>query len=93
MVSFAPACPVVYSTIDFTIMAKTPLSEILKLSVAERIQLAEDIWDSIADEPDKLPVTPEQRQQLQRRSAAYRRDSDRAVPLDAALEQIEHSLD
>ena len=29
-------------------MSTSLLSEILKLSVAERIQLFEDIWDSIA---------------------------------------------
>jgi putative addiction module component (TIGR02574 family) len=51
-----------------------PFSEILKLSVAERIQLAEDIWDGIAAEPAELPLAPAQRRELQRRSAAYRED-------------------
>ena len=73
-------------------MATVPLSEILKLSVAERIQLAEDIWDSIAAEPEALPLTPVQRDELRRRSTAYRQNPDRAVPLDAALERIEQSL-
>lgn len=73
-------------------MATTPFSEILKLSVAERIQLAEDIWDSIAAEPEELPLTPAQREELLRRSAAYRKGPNQAVPLDAALERIEHSL-
>jgi putative addiction module component (TIGR02574 family) len=50
-------------------MATNPLSEILKLSVAERIQLVEDIWDSIAADPDALPLTPEQREELDRRLA------------------------
>ncbi len=73
-------------------MATIPLSEILKLSVAERIQLAEDIWDSIAAEPEALPLTPAQRDELRRRSAAYREHPERAIPLDEALEQIEQSL-
>ncbi|HEX2091912.1 MAG TPA: addiction module protein [Longimicrobiaceae bacterium] len=50
-------------------MATIPLSEILKLSVAERIQLVEDIWDSIAAEPDSVSLTEEQRQELDRRLA------------------------
>ena len=50
-------------------MATNPLPEILKLSVAERIQLVEDIWDSIAAEPDALPLSDEQRQELDRRLA------------------------
>ncbi len=50
-------------------MATNPLPEILKLSVAERIQLVEDIWDSIAAEPESLPMSEEQRQELDRRLA------------------------
>lgn len=43
--------------------------EILELSVAERIRLVEDIWDSIAAEPDELPLTDSERQELDRRLA------------------------
>lgn len=64
----------------FAQMATIPLSEILKLSVAERIQLAEDIWDSIAAELEALPLTPAQRDELRRRSAAYRENPDRTIP-------------
>lgn len=45
-------------------MNTIPMSEILKLSVSERIQLVEDIWDSIAADPDTLPLTDEQRAEL-----------------------------
>ncbi len=45
------------------------LSDILKLSVAERIQLVEDVWDSIAAEPEELPLTEEERQEMDRRLA------------------------
>lgn len=31
-------------------MGKVPIEELLKLSVSERIQLVEDLWDSIAAE-------------------------------------------
>jgi putative addiction module component (TIGR02574 family) len=49
-------------------MAMTnPLPELLKLSVAERIQLVEDIWDSIAAEPEAVPLSDELREELDRR--------------------------
>ena len=44
-----------------------PLPELLKLSVAERIQLVEDIWDSIAAEPDAVNLSGELRDELDRR--------------------------
>ena len=42
-----------------------------RLSVAERVLLVEEIWDSIADVEEELPLTEAQRQDLQRRVAAY----------------------
>ncbi len=40
------------------------------LSLEERLKLVEDIWDSIAAEQGVLPVTPEQRAELNRRLEA-----------------------
>jgi putative addiction module component (TIGR02574 family) len=42
-----------------------------QLSVAERVLLVEEIWDSIADEADQTPLTEAQKQDLQRRIAAH----------------------
>jgi putative addiction module component (TIGR02574 family) len=39
------------------------------LSPAERILLAEDLWDSVAAEQDVPPLTPEQQEELERRLA------------------------
>jgi len=43
-----------------------------QLSLAERILVVEQIWDSIAAERASLPVTPAQQEELDRRLAAYR---------------------
>jgi putative addiction module component (TIGR02574 family) len=43
--------------------------ELLELSVAERIQRVEDIWRSIAAEPDAVPLSEELRDELDRRMA------------------------
>ena len=42
-------------------------TEIYKLSLAERIQLLEDVWDSIADETDAWELTPGLQAELDRR--------------------------
>ena len=46
--------------------------DIAELSVAERIQLVEDLWDSLAVNPDDLPVTQAHRDELDRRLQAHR---------------------
>ena len=45
--------------------------EIMKLSVAERIMLVEEIWDSIATGQEPLELTEAQRRELDRRLDAY----------------------
>jgi putative addiction module component (TIGR02574 family) len=42
-----------------------------QLSVAERVLLVEEIWDSIPDEQEAIPLTEAQKLDLQRRIAAY----------------------
>ena len=47
------------------------LSDITCLSISERIQLVEDIWDSIAADSGALLLTQDQRDELDRRLQAY----------------------
>ncbi len=52
-----------------------PLSQpvdIGQLSLAERVLLVQQIWDSIAAEQASLPVTRAQQEELDRRVEAYR---------------------
>jgi len=46
--------------------------DIAQLSVAERIQLVEDLWDSLAVNPGDVPITQAQRDELDRRLQAHR---------------------
>ncbi len=57
----------------------TQLSEILQLSVAERIQLVEDIWDSIATVPEAISLTEEQAAELERRLEAYQANPSEGI--------------
>jgi putative addiction module component (TIGR02574 family) len=52
--------------------------DILALSVPERIQLVEEIWDSIATEPETVPLTGAQRTELDRRKREHRLDPSAA---------------
>ena len=56
------------------------LAEIEKMSVPERLQLQEEIWDSLATVPDQVPVTAAQREELARRLEAYHRNPEEGVP-------------
>ena len=42
-----------------------------RLTAAERLLLAEEIWDSIGEEDEQSPLTPTQRRDLQQRISEY----------------------
>ena len=50
----------------------TLYEEIVKLDVATRFQLAQDLLDSVASETFATPLTPEQRTELRARLAHHR---------------------
>ena len=66
-----------------------PRPDFLRLSVAERIQLAEDIWDSIAAEsPESASLTPAQLQEVQTRLEAHDQDPSTAVPWEQVRSEL-----
>ena len=61
-------------------MKEAVIAELLKLSPAERIQLAEDLWDSVAAQPESLPaLSDDQRREIERRVAEHTRDPSSAL--------------
>ena len=69
----------------------TELADILQMSVAERIQLVEDIWDSIAAVPESLPLTDTDREELDRRLAAYAQNLGQGIPWEELKEKVRKS--
>ena len=63
-------------------------SDILSLSVPERILLVADIWDSVAEVPDIVPLTEEQKNELDRRLDAYHANPTRGSPWEVVKERI-----
>jgi putative addiction module component (TIGR02574 family) len=64
--------------------------ELSKLSVAERLELVQELWDSIADafEREAFPLTEAQREEIERRIRELDEHPDRAIPWDQAREQL-----
>ena len=55
-------------------VAMMKFEDIRGLSVADRIRLVEEIWDTIPASPDDAPVTENQKTALDLRLDRYRRD-------------------
>lgn len=58
-----------------------------RMSIADRLELIEAIWDSVADHPDEIPLTEAQKQELDRRLDAHRADPGKAIPWEVIKEE------
>ncbi len=56
-----------------------------QLSVEDRLTLAQQLWDSVAEEVYRSPLSPALRQEVDRRLAAHRANPQAAIP----WEQVE----
>jgi putative addiction module component (TIGR02574 family) len=64
--------------------------QLFKLSAAERLELVEDLWDSIADDDEALALTGEQREDLERRLAEADDNPTGGSPWEEVRERIRH---
>jgi putative addiction module component (TIGR02574 family) len=69
-------------------MSKFSLADVLELSVPERIQLVEDIWDSIAAIPESVSLTEAQKVELDRRLQDYQAHPEEGSPWETAKSRI-----
>ena len=53
---------------------------ILSLSISERIQLVEDIWNTIRTVPESIELTDDQKNTLDKRLAAYHNNPYPGLP-------------
>lgn len=67
---------------------KELLEEILELSVSERIQLVQDIWDSIAQIPGTLELDEEQKLELRSRLAFHREHPETGISWEDLKQKI-----
>ena len=69
-------------------MGTLPLAAILELPVEERVRLAQTIWDSICELPDPYPLSEKEREVLNRRLEAYRRNPQAVSPWPEVKQRI-----
>ncbi len=64
--------------------------ELFSLSAAERLELVEELWDSIGDADDALALTNEQREDLERRLAEADADPTGGSSWEEVRDRIRH---
>ena len=68
------------------------IQDLKRLSLSERIQLVEDLWDSIAEDSPGIGLTPEHIAELDRRLDALEAQPQTGTPWEIARERILASL-
>ena len=64
----------------------------MPLSVEQRLELISELWDSIPDSPDTLPVPDWHREELDRRLAAADANPDAAIPWEEVKRRLREKL-
>ena len=63
-------------------------THVFELTLSEKLQLVEDLWDSIASDPDQIPMLDWQKKELVRRRAAHLQNPDSGSAWETAKERI-----
>jgi putative addiction module component (TIGR02574 family) len=63
-------------------------AQLFELSVPQRLQLVEDLWDSIAAAPGSIPVPEWQKEELDRREAEHLRNPDEVLSWEEVKERM-----
>lgn len=69
-------------------MGKVARKDIMSLSVAERIELMGEIWDSLAEVLEAITLTEAQKAELDKRLDAYRKDPTVGAPWPVVRDRI-----
>lgn len=64
--------------------------DIAKLSARERLELLEQVWDSLCDTPEAVPMTDAQLEELDRRLDDLDREGPVGIPWNEVLDRIRH---
>lgn len=69
-------------------MSSNFVDTVKRLPLAERIELAEVLWESITQEGYEPPLTPEQADELDRRLEAHQRNPNHVVSWESIKEDL-----
>jgi putative addiction module component (TIGR02574 family) len=68
----------------------TKFVQAFELPLSEKLQLVEDLWDSIS--PDQIPVLDWQKAELAQRKAAYAQNPDSGSSWEDVKDRIRNSI-
>ena len=71
------------------LLMSTLLEQALKLPAEDRRKLADDIYESIQQDPDTFELSDEQKAEIDRRLAEYEKDPSIAVPIRDFLSRFD----
>ena len=63
--------------------------DISTLTIEQRLELLDEIWESLYETPQAIPLTEAQRQELDRRIDDLDREGPVGQPLEQVLREIE----
>lgn len=63
-------------------------TQVFELTLSEKLQLVENLWDSIASVGDRIPVLDWQKEELARRKASYLQNHNSGSSWETAKERI-----
>ncbi len=69
-------------------MRQLTVADTLALSIPERIQLVEDIWDTIHIKTDTIELTENEKKLIDKRLESYHQNPDLGIPWDKVLKNI-----
>ena len=72
-------------------MAKLEI-DINQLSPEERLDLIEELWDSLSEDPANIPLTEAQAKELDRRLEEMDNDSSLGIPWDIVMSRIRNRM-
>jgi putative addiction module component (TIGR02574 family) len=64
------------------------ISQLLQLPIAERLEIVQQLWESIVLGEEAIPVLQWQKDELARRKESYRRNPEAASSWDEALKRL-----
>ena len=69
-------------------MKQITAADALRLSIPERIQLVEDIWDTITNETDAVELSEEEKRIIDERLETYHKNPDLGSPWEDVYKRI-----
>ena len=69
-------------------MKKITATDTIELSIPERIQLVEDIWDTIATEAEAIELTEDEKRIIDERLEAYHKNPDLGSPWEDVYKRL-----